>query len=80
MPESCVLRSARGQTSVFVVDAENKVNQRTVRVAERSGHNVIISEGLSEGELLIVDGLRQLKEGDLVQTHPVNPGQAMKKR
>ncbi|MBR3663679.1 MAG: efflux RND transporter periplasmic adaptor subunit [Desulfovibrio sp.] len=80
VPESCVLRSARGQTSVFVVDAENKVNQRTVRVAERSGHNVIISEGLSEGELLIVDGLRQLKEGDLVQTHPVNPGQAMKKR
>ena len=80
VPESCVLRSARGQTSVFVVDAENKVNQRTVRVAERSGHNVIISEGLSEGELLIVDGLRPLKEGDLVQTHPVNPGQAMKKR
>ena len=79
VPESCVLRSARGQTSVFVVDADNRVQQRIVRTAERSGRKIIISEGLSEGEKLVVEGLRQLKEGDQVQTHAVNLGQAGEK-
>ncbi|MBO4369223.1 MAG: efflux RND transporter periplasmic adaptor subunit [Desulfovibrio sp.] len=69
LPQVAVHHSARGQASVWVVDEKGLVHQKNVRTAERVGKDIVIAEGLQEGELVIVEGSRQLKEGDLVRYH-----------
>ncbi|MBQ7607445.1 MAG: efflux RND transporter periplasmic adaptor subunit [Desulfovibrionaceae bacterium] len=66
VPQIAVQRSARGEASVFLVDAESRVRRRTVVTAERSGRNIVIARGLAEGDRVIVSGWRGLRDGDTV--------------
>ena len=64
VPERAIQRSARGEASVFVVQ-NNRVSVRSVQAKERVGHDRIVF-GLNEGDLVVVEGMRQLKDGDPV--------------
>ena len=77
VPQIAVQRSARGQASVMVVDDKGLVKQRNIRTAERVGHSIVVAEGLSEGDQVVVEGLRQLREGDLVSFHMVEAKPAL---
>lgn len=71
VPQQAVSRNAAGQASVWVVDAQQKVQQRTV-VAERAvGNRWLVSEGLRAGERVIVEGAQKVRAGDTVQAQPV---------
>ena len=53
----------QGKYHVFVVGENNKVNSRVVSVKGTSELNYIISNGLKEGELVVVEGVSKLAEG-----------------
>jgi RND family efflux transporter MFP subunit len=56
----------QGQRFVFVVDADKKVQYRTVKLGTLSDGYRVIREGLKPGELIIVNGLMRAQPGALV--------------
>jgi len=60
----------QGGYQVAVVDANNKVEFRSVKVGERTGTDWIIEEGLKPGERVIVEGLQKVRSGTVVDPQP----------
>jgi RND family efflux transporter MFP subunit len=58
----------QGGYQVAVVDGENKVSIRTVKVGDRVGPEWIVAEGLKQGERVIVEGVQKVRPG--VQVNP----------
>lgn len=58
------------QTGTFamVVDASNVASVRYVKVEQTSGEDAVVSEGLKEGEMVIVQGLQRVRPGMKVET------------
>lgn len=52
-----------GKFSVFVVGADNKVEQRLVELGSSVGTKVIVLSGLEEGEVIVQDGIMKLRQG-----------------
>ncbi len=50
---------------VYVVNKENKVERRTIKAAKQDGA-LYITEGLKEGELVIVEGISKVRPGATV--------------
>jgi len=71
-----VLQTAiqENQTGPFVllVTKDNKVEIRPVKTGQRKGAEIAITEGLSAGETIIVEGIQKVRPGMTV--NPV-PGQ-----
>jgi len=66
LPQSAVMR--RGSTAyVLVVDAENRVHERAVKLGQRSGNRIEIKQGLKPDEKVVETGGPFLSEGDFVQ-------------
>jgi membrane fusion protein (multidrug efflux system) len=51
----------------MVVDDQNRVSLRTVSVGDRSEDNLIVLQGLSPGERVIVEGMQKVKPGSEVK-------------
>jgi RND family efflux transporter MFP subunit len=66
------LMALRENDQVFVVDAENRLEVRPVRVLRRTQDSVVIGEGLAAGERLIVSPLRAYTDGMQVRTIEAN--------
>jgi len=62
------LIEADGSTSVLVVDS-GRIHRREVEVGRRTFKQAAVLSGLSEGELVVVSGKDQLKEGQRVSPH-----------
>jgi RND family efflux transporter MFP subunit len=58
----------QGGYQVAVVDGENKVSIRTVKVGDRVGNRWVIAEGLKRGERVVAEGIQKVRPG-----MPVNP-------
>jgi membrane fusion protein (multidrug efflux system) len=68
----------QGKYLVAVVGADNKVNIRPVKVAERIGSDWIIEEGLKPGEKVVVEGTQKVKADMVVNPKPFDPEAASK--
>jgi multidrug efflux system membrane fusion protein len=66
VPTSALQRSTRG-TFVYVVSPELTVAVRPVKVGPTEGDNVSVDEGLSPGELVVVEGADRLRDGNKVE-------------
>jgi membrane fusion protein (multidrug efflux system) len=55
---------------VAVVDAQNRVSIRTVKVGERAGAMWIIEDGVQPGERVIAEGVQKVAPGTLVNPKP----------
>src|SRR4029077_5963335 len=53
----------QGGYQVAVVDGENKVSIRTVKVGDRVGTEWIVAEGLKQGERVVVEGVQKGRPG-----------------
>jgi len=63
VPERALVE-LQGKSFVWIVGADNKVTQRSVRVAPvRVREHGVVLEGLKEGERVVVEGLQKLREG-----------------
>ena len=75
-PQQGITRDVKGNATALVLTADNKVEQRTL-VAERAiGDRWLISNGLTEGDRLIVEGTGKVRAGDVV--NPVDVGSGTK--
>jgi len=60
----------QGKYLVAVVGADNKVDIRTVSVAERIGSDWIVSQGLQPGDQVIAEGTQKVRAGVSVNPKP----------
>ena len=51
---------------VLVVDAAKKVEQRRVTTGVEQGRDVVVTDGLKEGEMVIVEGIQKVRPGQVV--------------
>src|SRR6201996_6673531 len=70
IPRSAVLSDQQGDY-VFIVGADNKAEQRRIKLGQSSSTIASVTSGLSEGEKVIVEGLQRVRPGQ-----PVAPGPA----
>lgn len=82
VPQRTIQRGAAGNSTVLVVNGENKVEARSVQIDRIVGSEVIISQGLKVGERILVEGVQKAPPGSLVkpvpyiapETEPATPG------
>ena len=55
-----------GEFFVYVADS-SKATQRKVKLGKQVGRNVIIKEGLKEGEIIVTEGVQNLREGSAIR-------------
>lgn len=56
-----------GEFFVYVAGDSSKVTQRKVVLGTAIGSNIIVKEGLKEGEKIAVEGVQNLREGAVIQ-------------
>ena len=71
IPQSAVLLDQAGRY-VLVVDAANKVELRRVTIGIEEGRNVVVMDGLKEGELVITEGIQKVRPGQVVTASGVS--------
>ncbi len=62
IPQKCV-KELQGQFSVFIINAENKIETRQIVTGNKVGDMWIIREGLQEGEKVLIEGLQKVRNG-----------------
>ena len=65
VPQVAVSDSTNG-TYVWVIDENNKAQQKFIKIDKQQGENWIVLEGLKPGEKVIKSGFQRLKPGTLV--------------
>ena len=73
VPQPAIGRDNTGKATALVVNAENKVEQRKVEVAEAIGTNWRVTDGLKAGERVIVEGSGKVRPGQSVRVVDVQP-------
>jgi membrane fusion protein (multidrug efflux system) len=72
VPQAAVQLDQAGRY-VLVVDEAKKVELRRVTTGVEEGRDVVVTEGLKEGELVIVEGVQKVRPGQIVTASTV-PG------
>jgi len=67
VPQRGVTRNQRGEATVLVVDAENKVAERVVAADRVIANEWLITRGLAAGDRVVVDGLQKVRPGVVVR-------------
>ena len=70
VPQESVIHDSKGNSVAYVVDAENKVQPRTVQTPRALGNQWLVSNGLKAGDRLVVDGLQTVAPGLVVKPVP----------
>jgi len=76
VPQPAVGRDTTGKPYAFVVDAEGKLQQRTVTTDRAVGDQWLVSEGLKPGDVVVVEGQQKARPGQPVQAQPFAPAAA----
>ena len=66
IPRSSILETSQG-AMVLVVDKENKVASRKIKILLNMDENAIVEDGLKSGERIVTEGIGKLKDGQLIQ-------------
>lgn len=61
------IQELQGAKTVMVVDAQNKVQVRTLRLGDKAENYYIVLEGLNVGERVIVEGMQKARPGSEVK-------------
>jgi membrane fusion protein (multidrug efflux system) len=73
IPRAAVLADQEGDY-VFVVGSDNKAQQRRIKLARSSTPAIaVVTNGLTEGESVIVDGIQRVRAGQPVSPGPASP-------
>ena len=60
------IQELQGAKTVMVVDKDNKVVVRTIRIGDKVDKDVVVLEGLNAGERVIVEGMQKVRPGSQV--------------
>jgi membrane fusion protein, multidrug efflux system len=72
VPQQSVMRDPKGNPFVFVVDGDNRVQQRMLTIDRAHGDKWLVAGGLSEGDRVVVEGTQRARPGALVKTVPLD--------
>jgi len=72
IPQEAV-NELQGNFQIAVVDQDNKVSIRPVKMGERIGAMWEVTEGLKPGDKVVVEGLQKAREGSTVTTKDWTP-------
>lgn len=70
VPQQGVTRTPRGEATVLVVNDKNQVELRTVEAPQAIGDRWLVTEGLKNGDRVIVSGLQKVRPGVTVVATP----------
>lgn len=70
IPQQGVTRTPRGDATVLVVNDKNQVESRTVVAPQAIGDRWLITEGLKNGDRVIISGLQKVRPGVTVVAIP----------
>ena len=70
VPQQGVTRTPRGDATVMVVNDKNQVESRTVVAPQAIGDRWLVTEGLKNGDRVIVSGLQKVRPGVTVVATP----------
>jgi len=73
VPQQGVMRDPKGQASVFVVTADNKVALHTIRTDRAIGDKWLVTDGVAAGDRVIVTGLQKVMPGAPVHATEMTP-------
>ena len=71
-PQQGVTRDPKGAATALVVDKDNKVELRNVRVSRTVGDQWLVEDGLAAGDRVIVEGVQKVQPG--MSVNPVEAG------
>jgi membrane fusion protein (multidrug efflux system) len=82
VPQQGVSRDNRGNPVAWIVNPDEKVEQRALRLDRAIDDQWLVTSGLSAGDRLIVEGLQKVRPGSPVkpvpftspEADPSNPG------
>jgi membrane fusion protein (multidrug efflux system) len=63
VPQQAVSRNNRGEATVLVLDADNRVQLRTIETGRALGDKWLVTAGLTLGERVIVEGVQKIRPG-----------------
>jgi len=70
VPQQGVTRNTKGDPTAMVVNAENKVEVRTIKTERAVGNRWLVGEGLQPGDRVITEGLQFIQPGVEVEVAP----------
>lgn len=70
VPQRGVTRSQRGTPTALIVNQENKVELRDIKADRIIGEKWLVTDGLVEGDRVIVEGLQSVRPGAEVEVLP----------
>ena len=76
IPRAAVLSDQQGDY-VYVVDAQNKAQRRPIQLGQSTPSTAVVSNGLTEGELVISEGLQRVRPDQPVSPGPASPPPAI---
>jgi len=62
-----VVSELQGEYSVFVVNAENKIESRIIEIGDKYNDYFIVEEGLKTGDHIVLEGLQKVRSGMVVK-------------
>jgi membrane fusion protein (multidrug efflux system) len=62
VPQRCV-NELQGQYSVFVVNSENKIKSRQIKIEEKFNDYYIVADGLKAKDKIVLEGLQKVGSG-----------------
>jgi membrane fusion protein (multidrug efflux system) len=72
IPRKAVLSDQQGDY-VYVVGADNKVEQRRIQLGQSTPTTATVAGGLKEGEMVVADGIQRVRPGIEVNPGPASP-------
>jgi membrane fusion protein (multidrug efflux system) len=73
IPRAAVLSDQQG-SYVFVVDSQNRAQQRRIQLGQSTPTVAVVTAGLKDGETVVVDGLQRVRPNQPVTPGPASPG------
>ena len=70
VPQGAVTRTVKGDPTVMVVGADGTAEVRNLTIIEAHGNDWIVSDGLEDGDRLIIGGLQKVRPGAPVAQVP----------
>ncbi|MBI5551105.1 MAG: efflux RND transporter periplasmic adaptor subunit [Desulfobacterales bacterium] len=76
VPQQGVSRNSKGQAVALVVDEKDTVQQRILTIDRAVDDEWLVSDGLTVGDRLILEGMLKVRPGSVVKVAPMESGTA----
>jgi membrane fusion protein (multidrug efflux system) len=70
VPQQGVFRNPKGEAYAWIVDSENKAQQKILTLDRAVGDKWLVSSGLNSGDRVIIEGVQNIKIGETVKIVP----------